>query len=249
MIWLPAQRVEKLFLMPMIPVSFAMEKPGEGSEKNAKELSQSLSLNKFNFIANTYEIVCFGATTDTPDGRNSFKETGLGEIFGIYRDKILKFRYNVSQAIRSLTCFCGTVCKLQNYLSRKHLLIFNELYAKFIIFVGILMYDENQSNFIFKKTNSEGDILHEEIQLCIKNISRIRTPQFSCFFCELFKRVREGSCDDVALPIAQLSSRRASHLQLFNPSRERTKTPEQPITNNSFNVLQSLKIQPAYLKF
>ena len=69
--------------------------------------------------------------------------------------------------------------------------------------------------FNYSKLNSEGDILYEEVQLCIKYLSRIRTPQFSGF-CELFKRIRQASYDNVALPITELSSsvntRRASHL-------------------------------------
>ena len=118
----------------------ALRKSGEILEKNFKNVSQWLSLNKLTLTTDKCEIVGFRATTDTPNGLNAFKKI----VHAIILEYILINIYILDTVLARLEesfCghFCGLVHKLGNFLSRKHL-IFYEVYAKSIIIFGILIY-------------------------------------------------------------------------------------------------------------
>ena len=74
--------------------------------------------------------------------------------------------------------------------------------------------------FFLKKFNSVSEIFLKH------KIFSVFELHASAVFCELFKRIRDGSYDNVAHPIAQVSGRvstgRASQ-GILNPPRKQTK--------------------------
>ena len=101
--------------------------------------------------------------------------------------------------------------------------------------------------FFIKKLNSVSEIF-------LKNkIFSVFEQNVSVVFCELFIRIRDGSYDNVVNLNAQVSNRictRRASQGLLNPPRTRTKF-EKHFHNKlikTFNILQSVKIQPAYFQ-
>ena len=197
------------------------------------------------------ETVCFGASNHIPNNPISF--TKNNKYPGIHLHKNLNFRLHINQLRTKLTRFCEMVYKLRTFLSRKHFLILYQAFAKSVINYGVLIYGCTYMSNLQNVLNIQKRIViaiffienfNSVSENFLKNkIFSVFEQHVSVVLCELFKRLGDGSYDNVVHLNAEVSSRictRRAHQGLLNPPRVRTKIREHSRRNKLMNVFNIL---------